>query len=432
MTRTGSKLKLVPFLTEEVARSVPREFGTPIYVYDQRTLERQANLVLNFPNAFGLTARYAMKACSTGAVLKVFTDAGLHIDASSGYEVDRALRVGIPPNHIQLTAQELPGNLKALIDQGVLFNACSIAQIHAFGALFPGRELSIRVNPGLGSGHNNRTNVGGPSASFGIWHEYLPEALAVGRRYGLKFTRLHTHIGSGSDPKPWQRVALMSLDTCSQLPDVSVLNLGGGYKVGRMPGEPTVNLRQIGLPIVQAFRDFARKHGRKLHLEIEPGTYLAANAAALITTVVDVVDTGRAGYKFLKVNAGMTDLLRPSLYGAQHPIEIVPARPAKRPQTKYIVVGHCCESGDLFTPAPANPELLQPRLMSEARMGDLLVFGGAGAYCSSMSAKNYNSFPEAAEAMLSARGSVELIRKRQLFDQITGNEVMPSFLKAKG
>ncbi len=432
MARKRSNLKLVPFLTEEVARSVQREFGTPIYVYDQRTLERQANLVLNFPNAFGLTARYAMKACSTGAVLKVLTDAGLHIDASSGYEVERALRVGVPPNHIQLTAQELPDNLKALIEHGVLFNACSIAQLHAFGALFPGRELSIRVNPGLGSGHNNRTNVGGPSASFGIWHEYLPEALAAGRKYGLRFTRLHTHIGSGSDPKPWQRVALMSLDICSRVPDVAVLNLGGGYKVGRMPGEPTINLRQIGLPIVQAFRAFARKYGRKLHLEIEPGTYLVAHAAALITTVIDVMDTGRAGYKFLKVNAGMTDLLRPSLYGAQHPIEIVPARPATRPQTKYVVVGHCCESGDLFTPAPANPEILQPRLMSEARIGDLLVFGGVGAYCASMSAKNYNSFPEPAEVMLATRGSVELIRKRQRLDQITRNEVIPSFLKAPG
>jgi diaminopimelate decarboxylase len=429
MTRKRSNLR-IPFLTGEVARSIQREFGTPIFVYDQRTLERQANLVLNFPNAFGLTARYAMKACSTGAVLKVLTDAGLHIDASSGYEAERALRIGIPPNHIQLTAQELPANLKDLVEQGVLFNACSIAQIHTFGALFPGRELSIRVNPRLGSGHNNRTNVGGPSASFGIWHEYLPEAFAAGRRYGLKFTRLHTHIGSGSDPKPWQRVALMSLDTCSRLPDVSLLNLGGGYKVGRMPGEPTINLWQIGLPIVRAFRAFAKRHGRKLHLEIEPGTYLVANACALITTVIDVVDTGRAGYKFLKVNAGMTDLLRPSLYGAQHPIEIVPAPPAKRSQTKYVVVGHCCESGDLFTPAPANPELLQPRLMPEARIGDLLVFGGTGAYCSSMSAKNYNSFPEAAEVMIATNGLIGLIRKRETPDQITRNELIPSFLKA--
>jgi diaminopimelate decarboxylase len=180
MTQKRAGMKSVLFLTEEKTRSIYREFGTPVFVYDQRTLEHQARLVLGFPNAFGLTARYAAKACPTSAVIKVLADAGLHIDASSGHEIERSLRAGVPPERIQLTAQQVPDNLKELVTRGVLFNACSIAQIHAFGALFPGRQLSIRVNPGLGSGHNNRTNVGGPSASFGIWHEHLDEALAAG------------------------------------------------------------------------------------------------------------------------------------------------------------------------------------------------------------------------------------------------------------
>lgn len=431
MMRKTTSMKWIPFLTEDKTRSIHREFGTPVFVYDQRTLEHQARLVLGFPNAFGLTARYAVKACPTSAVLKVLTDAGLHIDASSGYEVERALCAGVSPERIQLTAQQVPDNLKELVKKGVLFNACSIAQIHAFGALFPGRQLSIRLNPGLGSGHNNRTNVGGPSASFGIWHEHLDEALAAGRRYGLKFTRLHTHIGSGSDPKVWQRVALMSLDTCSRLPDATVLNLGGGYKIGRVKGEETTNLQKIGLPIVEAFRSFETKHGRRLHLEVEPGTYLVANSCALIATVIDAVDTGHRGYKFLKVDAGMTEILRPSMYGAQHPLEVVPAATRGRRHAKYVIVGHCCESGDVLTPAPGSPEAVQPRLLPETRIGDLVVLGGAGAYCSSMAAKNYNSFPEAAEVMISENGSAELIRKRQSLDQITQNEVMPSFLKGR-
>ena len=316
------QMSMVPFLNPVRARAIQRDFGTPVFVYDQVTLEHQARLVLGFPNAFGLTARYAMKACPTGAVLKTLTDVGLHVDASSGYEVERALRAGIAPEHIQLTAQQAPHNLETLVKKGVLFNACSIAQIHAFGALFPGRELSVRVNPGLGSGHSNRTNIGGPAASFGIWHEHLDEALAVGRKYGLRFTRLHTHIGSGSDPKVWQRVALMSLETCMRLRDVTVLNLGGGFKVGRVRGEATADLRKIGAPIAEAFRAFHANHGRKLRLEVEPGTYLVANAGALIATVIDVVDTGCQGYKFIKVDTGMTEILRPSLYGAQHPIEV--------------------------------------------------------------------------------------------------------------
>jgi diaminopimelate decarboxylase len=144
-------MPLIPFLAPDRARAIQREFGTPVFVYDLRTLEQQARRVLGFPNAFGLTARYAMKACPTAAVLRGLTDAGLHVDASSGYEVERALRAGVSAARIQLTAQQAPGNLKALVGQGVLFNACSIAQIRAFGELFPGREVSIRVNPGLGS-----------------------------------------------------------------------------------------------------------------------------------------------------------------------------------------------------------------------------------------------------------------------------------------
>jgi diaminopimelate decarboxylase len=429
MMRTATSMKLIPFLSKDKTRSICREFGTPVFVYDERTLRRQARLVLGFPNAFGLTVRYAMKACPTSAVLKSLTDAGLHVDASSGYEVERALQAGVSPERIQLTAQEVPDNLAALVERGVLFNACSVAQIHAFGTRFPHRQLSIRVNPGLGSGHNNRTNVGGPAASFGVWHQHLDEALAAGRRYGLKFTRLHTHIGSGGDPKVWERVALMSLETCARLPDVTVLNLGGGYKVGRVTGEETANLQKIGRPVVEAFRSFAAKHGRRLHLEVEPGTYLVANAGALIATVIDVVDTGRRGYRFLKVDAGMTEMLRPSMYGAQHPIEVVPAARGGRRRAKYVVVGHCCESGDVLTPAPGSPEALQPRLLPETRIGDLVVLGGAGAYCSSMSAKNYNSFPEAAEVMIFENGSAELIRKRQTLEQIVQNEVVPPLLR---
>src|ERR1043166_4565482 len=139
-------MELIPFLSENRVRAIQREFGTPVFAYDQKALEHQARLVLDFPNAFGLTARYAIKACPTGAVIKVLTEAGLHIDASSGYEAVRAMSAGVPPERIQITAQQMPDDLRALVEKGVLFNACSIAQIHAFGALFPGLSLSIRIN----------------------------------------------------------------------------------------------------------------------------------------------------------------------------------------------------------------------------------------------------------------------------------------------
>ena len=422
-------MDLIPFLSAEQVRHIQKTYGTPVYVYDQATLEAQADQVLSFPNAFGLIARYAMKACPSAAVLKVLTDRGLHIDASSGYEATRAMQAGVPADRIQITTQQVPDNLGDLIDQGRLFNACSLNQIEAIGAARPGIEIALRINPGLGSGHSNRTNVGGPAASFGIWHEYLPDALSIAKKYELGVRRMHTHIGSGSDPEVWERVALMSLEICSKIDGANSLSLGGGYKVGRMKGEVSTDVQKIGLHIVEAFRAHAQKHGQELELEVEPGTYLVANSCALVSTAMDVVDTGDEGYHFIKVDTGMTELLRPSLYGAQHPIEAVPVVDEERPDREYIVAGHCCESGDVLTPAPDDPEGLQTRFLTVTRIGDAVLIGGSGAYCSGMSAKNYNSFPEAAEIMLMNDGSFELIRKRQTLEQVLQNEVVPEALK---
>ncbi len=414
----------VSLLSDAQARAIQREFGTPVFVYDQRTLETHADAVLAAPNAFGLTARYAMKACPTAAVVRVLVRRGLHIDASSGHEAERAIAAGVDAERIQLTAQQAPDNLADLVDAGVLFNACSLAQVETFGRLRPGRSLSIRVNPGLGSGHSNRTNVGGPSSSFGIWHEQLDDALAIARRHGLAVTGVHTHIGSGSDPAVWQRVALLSLDMCARVPAATRLNLGGGFKVGRVAGEETADLAKIGAPIADAFRAFAARHGRELRLEIEPGTYLVANAGALVASVIDVVDTGRDGYRFVKLDTGMTEILRPSMYGAQHPIRVVPVGREESGEGEYLVVGHCCESGDVLTPARGDPEALAPRRLVAARIGDAVVIGGAGAYCSGMAAVHYNSFPEAPEVLIARDGRVGLIRKRGTLAQVTQNEVM--------
>lgn len=414
--------KLV-FLTPKQVLAIREAFGSPVFVYDEKTLLRRASEVLAFPSAFGFTARYAMKACPTRAIVQILHRAGLLIDASSGFEAERAMLAGVPAQHIQITAQETPKNLPDLLNKGVLFNATSLHQLEIYGELRPGTEAGVRVNPGLGSGHNNRTNVGGPSASFGIWHEHLEKLRAVAEKWKLRITRMHTHIGSGADPQVWNRCAKLSLEIAGKLPDVTVLSLGGGFKVGRMSGEPTANLQEIGTVIKRDVERFAEKTGRRLHLEIEPGTYLVANAGALVCSIIDVVDTGEKGYVFLKTDTGMTEVTRPTLYGAQHPLVVVPASQNPRGKKNYIVVGHCCESGDVLTPAPGNPEGLAPRELLEAEIGDALVIEAVGAYCSGMCTKNYNSFPEAPEVLLRANGDTVLIRKRQTLEQIVCNEI---------
>ncbi|HMB86862.1 MAG TPA: diaminopimelate decarboxylase [Methylomirabilota bacterium] len=407
-------------LHADVAAEVRRRFGTPCYVYDRAALEAAARAALAFPAPFGLTLRYAMKANPSRGILTLFRDLGLHVDASSDHEVERALRAGFSPERIQLTSQMPSRTLKEHVARGVLFNACSLHQLEEFGRVAPGGEVSVRVNPGLGTGSTKRTNTGGPASSFGIWHEAMGEVAAIAKRHRLRIRRLHSHVGSGTDPEVWKRCARMTLDLVGALPDVATVNLGGGFKVGRMPEEPSVDLADVGAHVRREIEAFRARDGRTLHLEIEPGTFLVANAGVIVASCVDVVDTGADGYAFAKLDAGMPEITRPSLYGAQHPIDVL-AR--GREQAAIVFVGPCCESGDILTPAPGDPEALAPRWVPRPQIGDLVVVGGAGAYCAGMATINYNSYPQAPEVMLDADGSLTLLRRRQVPEQVWQNEV---------
>lgn len=396
-------------------------YGTPLFVYDRNRLESAAREVLAFPHAYGLTARYAVKANPTAAIIRLFSDMGLHFDASSGFEVRRLLHAGVPGERISLSTQELPGDFKELLQAGISINACSLSQLARIGEAAPGTAIGVRFNPGAGSGGTRKTNTGGPESSFGIWHEHLPVVKRLTEIHDLRVFRIHTHIGSGSDPEKWVEISRSSLELARAFPSVETVNLGGGYKVARVPGEVTTDLQVVGAAMETVFRDFARETGRQLRLEVEPGTFLVARAGFLLSMVQDVVDTGSVGFRFLKLDSGMTDILRPSLYGAQHPMWLSQAEPSTA-QAEYVVVGHCCESGDLLSPAPGEPEVLSTRAFPEALIGDLLLIGGAGAYCATMATLNYNSFPAAAEVMV-GDGEHRLIRRRQTLEQIWENEV---------
>ncbi len=406
-------------LTPAEAAAVRERFGTPCYVYDRETLEAAARRALAFPHAFGLTVRYALKANSNHAVLKLFRDLGLHLDASSDPEVERALRIGFAPDRITLTSQVPSRRLEEFVRRGILYTACSLHQLDRYGRAFAGRDVVIRVNPGLGSGSTHRVNTGGPASSFGIWHEYLDDAKALAKRHRLTLRGLHTHIGSGNDPAVWTRVARMVLDIAERLPDATSVSLGGGFKVARMPGEDETDLSKVGAIVRETLLDFHRRTGRSLRLEIEPGTYLVANAGLVVASCVDVVDTGSGGYVFAKLDAGMTEVTRPSFYGAQHPIDVLADG---RSKAAVVFVGPCCETGDVLTPAPGDPEALAPREVPRPEIGDLVLIGGAGAYCAAMSTINYNSYPAAPEVLREGEGRFRLVRRRQTLEQMLANE----------
>lgn len=413
------------FRSEQQVIEIAREFGTPVFVYSEDILRENAKKALAFPNHFGLKVRYAMKANPNANILRIFDEEGIYIDASSEYEVERARRARIPAQNILLTSQKTPNDIEYTLRGGVEYNACSLSQLVNYGSSFRGSDVYIRINPGLGSGGTNKTNTGGPSSSFGIWYEEIPEVLNTLDNYRLNVSGIHTHIGSGSDPEIWKNAARLSLVIAEEFlkegHKVTSLNLGGGYKVGRMLDEKSTDLQLCGEPVKELFEEFATRNGIKLNLEIEPGTFLVATSGAVISKIDDYKRTSK--YKFLITDSGMTEVTRPSLYGAQHPISVVNEFESSS-QEDFIVSGKCCESGDILTPAPGNPEGLRTRRLNSPSERALVVIGATGAYCSSMSTKNYNSYPEAPEVLIKRDGSVELIRRRQTLDQIIENEII--------
>jgi len=409
----------------DLVRRVAAEHGTPAYLYDEATLLAAVDALKAFGGPFGFRARYAVKANPNRAIIRIFDQAGIGFDASTVHEARRVLAAGVAPERLQITAQHLPDDFVELARSGVQLTACSLSQIDRIGRALPGSDIGIRINPGEGSGHNNRTNVAGRGASFGIWHELLDEARTIAQGHGLRITHAHHHVGSGGDPAKWGAIAAETLRLVRDFPDVTTVNLGGGFPVARIAGDREADLGALAAEVHALLREFAQATGRELALEIEPGTWPTANAGALVARVIDVVSTGAGGHRFVKLDAGMAEILRPSMYGAQHPISFVPAAAGGSlgEAEPLLVVGPCCESGDILTPARGDPETLGERSLPLPSIGDLAVIGGAGAYCASMAARHYNSIPAAPEILMESTGELRLVRRRETFDDLLSAEL---------
>lgn len=382
-------------IAKESLRGLAREHTTPLFVYSRGYLRDRAGALADLQLPFGFVPRYAVKANANPEIIRLFDAAGLHFDASSSYEAAELLALGIDGNKISLSSQQPAHNLRELLDAGVKYVATSLHQLDLFCATAGrGARVGLRVNPGLGAGHNNRTTTGGANSSFGLWAAYVPDALACAAEGGVVIDRLHVHIGSGADPKMWGTVMETALGIAEQLPDVTSLDIGGGFKIHRYSDEQEADMPRIAEAFSAQLEVFAARTGRELTLEVEPGTWLVGHAGTLLAEIVDIVDTGADGHTFLRLNTGMNDIIRPSMYGAQHAINILNDATDTR---EYVVVGHNCETGDILSPAPGDPEGIEPRELPAARIGDIVAIHDAGAYCASFAVRGYNSYPSAHE-----------------------------------
>ncbi|CAN7585718.1 diaminopimelate decarboxylase [Acidovorax sp. LjRoot74] len=397
------------------------QFGTPLWVYDAATIRQRIAQVSNFE-----TIRFAQKACSNIHILKLMREQGVKVDAVSRGEILRALAAGYvaggEPSEIVFTADLFDAaTLDCVVEHGVPVNAGSIDMLHQLGARSPGHAVWLRINPGFGHGHSNKTNTGGEHSKHGIWHTDLPAALAAIKQHGLKLVGLHMHIGSGVDYSHLQEVcgAMVNLVRTAHAAghDLHAISAGGGLSIPYRSGDPVVDTQHY-----HGLWDAARQQaeaivGHKLGLEIEPGRFLVAESGVLLGQVRASKNAG--SNHFVLVDTGFNELMRPSMYGSYHAMSVLRRDGSTAAAQPTVVAGPLCESGDVFTQGDGGVVL--PRDLPAAQVGDLLVIHDTGAYGASMSS-NYNTRPLIAEVLVDG-GQARLIRRRQTVDELLALEL---------
>ena len=385
--------------------TIAQTFGTPAWIYDAAVIRERIGQLKAFD-----VIRFAQKACSNTHILRLMREQGVKVDSVSLGEVERALAAGYTVDEIVFTADLLDrATLARVVELKVAVNAGSPQMLEQLGQVSPGHPVWLRINPGFGHGHSQKTNTGGEHSKHGIWHEHLEAALALIDQHQLKLVGLHMHIGSGVDYSHLQEVCAAMVALVKRAGrDIEAISAGGGlsipYKIG---GERIDTAHYFGLWDA-ARREVEAHLGHKVTLEIEPGRFLVAESGKLVSEVRAKKDAGKN--HFVLVDAGFNDLMRPAMYGSHHEVSLVRAGQeitgAIRPT---VIAGPLCESGDVFTQVEGGE--VAPRELPTAEVGDLAVFHDTGAYGASMSS-NYNSRPLIPEVLVDGQ-TIKLIRRRQ-------------------
>lgn len=402
-------------------QALARTYHTPLYVFDEATIRaRCAELksAITYPNH---RIRYACKALTLQAILKIILDEGLWIDASSLNEVHRALRAGFNPAEIYYTGEGATRDVyQFLVDHGILINCTSIDQIRLLGSIRPGHHCSIRINPGEGHGETTKTNTGGPSSKHGIYFDQVDEAQSIAASFNIRLIGVHSHIGSGTDLTHWLTIKDKTLALAETFQDLAFVNLGGGLPVVYNPTtDKPMPLREWGAALSTSMRAFSEKLGRDIRLFIEPGRFVVAESGYLLADIQAIKST--PGYEYAIVNTGLNHNIRPAMYGSYHPIRFIPHdnRPAG-PTKSYVIAGYLCESGDVFT-ATADGTLA-PRPFPTLAIGDLMVMSHVGAYAHAMKSE-YNSMNLPASILIDRNGNPIVIERRGTLNDILRREL---------
>lgn len=398
------------------------EFGCPVWAYDAEIIRRRIAQLAQFD-----VVRFAQKACSNIHILRLMREQGVKVDSVSLGEIERALAAGYQPqsdaDEIVFTADLIdPTTMARVHELQIPVNAGSVDMLAQLGEVSPGHRVWLRVNPGFGHGHSQKTNTGGENSKHGIWYSDLPAALEVMQRYQLKLVGIHMHIGSGVDYGHLEQVCGAMVSQVIEFgQDLEAISAGGGLSIPYREGEEAIDTDHYFGLWNRAREKIAAHLGHPVKLEIEPGRFLVAESGVLVAQVRSVKAMGSR--HFVLIDAGFNDLMRPAMYGSYHHISALAADGrdlAAEPFIDTVVAGPLCESGDVFTQQAGGE--VETRALPAVVPGDYLVLHDTGAYGASMSS-NYNSRPLLPEVLFDG-GAARLIRRRQTIDELLALELL--------
>ncbi len=403
------------------------KFGTPLYIYSYHTLMSHFIKLNKAFEAVNPLICYSVKANSNLAILKALVDKGSGLDVVSGGELFRAKKAGCPAERIvYASVGKTDREIEEAIKMGILFfNVESYPELENINRIAKGlnkiTNVAIRINPDVEPKTHKFITTGKLTNKFGIDLKSAYDILLLSGNFtNLKISGIHIHIGSQiTEGVPFVAAINKVIKFIAELKEAGIylkyLNIGGGLGIVYDNETP-----QTAVKYAKKVLPLLKKTGLKIIME--PGRFIVGNGGVLVTKVLYVKSTPKK--KFVIVDAGMNDLIRPSLYGAYH--QILPAKTDKplpagrqgKPITEKVdVVGPICESGDFFA---------KGRIIPLVKEGDCLVVMSAGAYGFSMSS-NYNSRRKAEEIMV-VKDKVFVIRKRESYDDLVRNEIIPPFL----
>lgn len=399
-------------------------YDTPVYVMSERRIRENYRRVYKAFSYYYPRFRifYSAKANTNLTVLRVLESEGSFIDTVSPGEVFLAIKAGFKPQKILFTGTSVRDDeLKYLLEKEVIINVDSLSQLTRMLKISIPQIISIRVNTKFGAGHHQHVVTAGKETKFGIWGEDVIKAYSMALEAGVESFGIHMHIGSGIlSADPFLIASGNLLEIARKVREKTgiqfdFIDLGGGFGVPYRPDERELNIKLLAERITSLIKKKVREYRLgEPFLYVEPGRYIVCDAGVLLTRVNTIKVTPFKTY--VGVDAGFNTLIRPTMYGAYHPI-ILANKLNSSNSEKCTVVGPICESGDI---------LAQDRYLPKVSEGDLIAILNAGAYGFSMSSQ-YNSRPRCAEVIV-LNGKHYLIREREKFEDLLKGQHYPPWL----